>query len=84
MSDAPSPKKHRLLVCTLLYMVPRTAVLGAVLLTGYLGGAVSIHIRAGDPVFAQIFPILIGFMVWGRIYLREPRVVALLPTRDGV
>jgi hypothetical protein len=70
-----------LLVCTVLYAIPKTAVLGAVLLTGYLGGAVSIHLRAGDPAFPLFFPILMGLMMWGGIYLREPRLAYVLPTR---
>jgi hypothetical protein len=70
-----------LMVCTILYAIPKTSVLGAVLLTGYLGGAVSIHLRAGDPAFPLVFPILIGIMMWGGIYAREPRLHDLIPTR---
>lgn len=66
-------------VCTLLYAFPRTAVLGAILLTGYLGGATVVHVRGGD---AFIAPILIGCIVWLGIYLREPRLHSLTPWRD--
>jgi hypothetical protein len=62
--------------CTLLYLVPRTAVLGAVLLTGYLGGAIQTHLRIGDPVYVHI---LLGLVIWGALYLREPRLRPLLP-----
>lgn len=69
-----------LLVCTILYLVPRTAVLGAVLLTGYLGGAVATHVRHSDPLFSHIlFPVYIGVMLWAGIYLRDERLRSLLP-----
>lgn len=64
--------------CTIVYLVPRTAVLGAILLTGYLGGATAIHVRVGDPYFMQ--PLL-GVMLWGGLFLREPRLRALIPFR---
>jgi hypothetical protein len=67
------------LVCTLIYLVPRTAVLGAVLLTGYLGGATASTLRAGDPSY--IFPPLLGVFIWGGVYLRDRRLRALLPLR---
>ena len=68
--------------CTLLYVIPRTSVLGAVLLTGYLGGAVATHLRHSDPLFSHIlFPVYVGVMAWGGLYLREPRLQALLPLR---
>jgi uncharacterized membrane protein YphA (DoxX/SURF4 family) len=66
------------LVCTVLYLVPRTAVLGAVLLTGYLGGATATHVRVSDPFW---IPILLGVLLWLGLYLRDPRVRALLPMR---
>jgi fucose permease len=66
------------LTCTLLYLVPRTAVLGAVLLTGYLGGAVATHVRVGDVFVA---PLLVGVFVWVGLFLRDERVRALLPLR---
>jgi hypothetical protein len=68
-----------LLIATLAYAVPRTAVLGAVLLTGYLGGAVAIQMRAGSPVFENLFPVIFGVIAWAGIYLREERVAELMP-----
>ena len=68
-----------LLVCTLLYVLPRTAVLGAVLLTGYLGGAIATHVRVDNPLFSHtLFPIYVAALVWGGLYLRDARVRALL------
>lgn len=64
------------LACTILYVVPRTAVLGAILVTGYLGGAVCTHLRVGDPF---IMPVMLGVAVWGGLFLREPRLRALIP-----
>ena len=73
-----------LLVCTLLYAVPNTAVLGAVLLTGYLGGAVATHVRAGNPLFSHLlFGVYLGVMLWAGLWLRDPRVRALMPLRAG-
>jgi hypothetical protein len=73
-----------LLACTILYIIPRTAVFGAVLLTGYLGGAVATHLRVGNPVFTHmLFPVYVGFMLWLGLYLRDRRVRALLPLREG-
>ena len=69
-----------LLVCTLLYAFPRTSVLGAVLLTGYLGGAVATHARIGSPLLSHtLFGVYLGVLMWAGLYLREPRVRALLP-----
>ena len=68
-----------LLVCTAIYVIPRTAVLGAVLLTGYLGGAVASNVRVGHPVFECIFPVIFGVLVWAGLFLREPRLRALFP-----
>jgi hypothetical protein len=68
-----------LVVCTLLYVVPRTAVLGAILLTGYLGGATASHVRMEDPFF--LFAAVFGVLVWAGLYLREPRIRALIPLR---
>jgi len=65
-----------LTLCTLLYLVPRTAVLGAILLTGYLGGATASHVRVEDPSF--LFAAVFGVLVWAGLYLREPRLRALL------
>jgi hypothetical protein len=71
-----------LLVVTILYAIPRTAVLGAILITGFLGGAVAIQMRAGSPLFETIFPALFGVIAWAGIYLRELRLGALLPLRS--
>jgi len=71
-----------LLVCTALYVIPATSVLGAVLLTGYLGGAVSVHVRVGNPLFGNIlFPVYVGVLMWAGLCLRETRLLALLPLR---
>lgn len=71
-----------LLACTLLYAVPRTSILGAVLLTGYLGGAIATHVRAGSPLFSHIlFGVYLGVLLWGGLYLRHPSLRALLPWR---
>ena len=70
------------LVCLVLYLVPRTSVLGALLLTGYLGGAVATHVRIGNPLFTHIlFPIYVALFVWGGLYLRDARLRAVLPLR---
>ncbi len=67
------------LICLAAYLLPRTAVLGAILLTGYLGGAVAIQLRAGSPLFAEaLFPIYVGVLVWGGLALRQPGLVARL------
>jgi DoxX-like family len=69
-----------LLGCTILYAIPATAVLGAVLLTGYLGGAVAAHLRLGDPLFTHVLSgVYGGLLVWGGLYLRDPRVRAIFP-----
>jgi hypothetical protein len=71
------------LLCTLLYVIPRTTVFGAILLTGVLGGAVTAHVRVGDPLFATlIFPILVGALIWGGPYLRDERLRSLIPLRS--
>jgi hypothetical protein len=73
-----------LLVCTLLYAFPRTAVLGAIVLTGYLGGAVATHLRVGSPLFSHIlFGVYLGVAMWGGLYLRAPALRALIPLRSG-
>lgn len=70
------------LVCLASYVAPRTSVLGAVLLTGYLGGAVATHVRVGNPLFSHtLFPIYVGILVWAGLYLREQRLGTLLPLR---
>ena len=68
-------------VSTILYAIPHTAVLGAILLTAYLGGAVTTHLRVGDPF---ILPIVLGIVVWAGLYLRDERLRALLPLRTGL
>ena len=64
--------------CTVIYLIPATSVLGAILLAGYVGGAICTHWRVGDPFFVQI---VLGLLVWLGIYLREPRLKALIPLR---
>ena len=70
-----------LTVCLLLYIFPRTAVLGAILLTGYLGGAVATHVRAADGAFGVFFPVMIGTLVWAGLWLRDDRLRGLMPWR---
>ncbi len=70
-----------LIVCTVLYLIPRTAVLGAILLTGYLGGAVATHVRAGEGLFSIVFPIIFGVLIWLGLYLRDDRLRTLIPLR---
>ena len=67
-----------LLACTILYLIPRTATFGAILLTGYLGGAVATHVRISGPLFNIIFPVILGAMLWGGLYLRDQRVRSLV------
>jgi len=67
------------LACTVIYLIPRTSVLGAILLTGYLGGATATHVRVGEPFFA---PIVLGVLVWLGLYLRDTRLRALIPLRS--
>jgi hypothetical protein len=66
------------IACTVIYLIPRTAVLGAILLTGYLGGATFAHLRVGDDFF---MPVILGVVVWGGVFLRDPRLHALIPLR---
>jgi len=69
------------LICLIVYLIPRTAVLGAILWTGYLGRAVATHVRVGNPLFTHIlFPTYIAALLWGSLWLRERRLRALLPT----
>jgi DoxX-like family len=71
-----------LLGSTLLYAIPRTAMLGAILLTGYLGGAVATHVRVGSPLFTHtLFGVYLGLFVWGGLWLRDPGIRALIPLR---
>ena len=70
------------LACLVLYAFPRTAVLGAVLLTGLLGGAIASHVRVGDPLFSHVlFGVYVGLMAWGGLYLRDEKLRALIPLR---
>ncbi len=69
-------------VCLVLYLIPRTSVLGMVLLTGYFGGAVATHVRLENPLISHVLSsVYIALMMWGSLYLREPRLRALLPFR---
>lgn len=68
-----------MLVCLAIHLIPQTAPLGGVLLTGYLGGVVATHVRLGSPVFSVVFPILIGALLWLGLYLRDARLRILLP-----
>jgi hypothetical protein len=81
-----SPHRHEFIrrydptleiACVLIYAIPRTAVLGAVLLTGYLGGAIATHVRIGDP--SVVIPLVLGLCAWAGVYLRDERLRALLP-----
>ncbi len=67
------------LACAIIYAIPRTSVLGAILMTGYLGGATATHVRVGEPFFV---PIVVGIVVWLGIYLRDKRLRALIPLRS--
>jgi len=67
------------LTCTLIYLLPRTSVLGAILLTGYMGGAIQTHIRIGDGIIPHL---IVGVLLWGGLYLRDPRLRALIPLRN--
>ena len=72
-----------ILVCTALYAFPRTAVLGAILMTGYMGGAMASPLRIGSPLFSHIlFGFYLGLMVWGGLYLRDRQLRALIPFRN--
>lgn len=70
------------LVIALLYALPRTSVLGAILLTGLLGGAMATHLRVGSPLFSHLFfGLYLGLLAWGGLYLRDPRLRRLIPVR---
>ena len=86
--EARNPKRDMpigiigsLIICTIIYAIPRTSVLGAILLTGYLGGATATHVRVGDSLFPILFPGLMGALIWGGLYLRDGRLRELLPLR---
>ncbi len=70
-----------LLVCTALYVVPKTSILGAVLLTGYLGGAVAVQLRVANPLFETLFPVMFGIVIWAGLFLRDERLWDLMPLR---
>ena len=71
------------LLCTLLYVIPRTSVLGAILLTGYLGGAMATHLRAGSPLFTHLlFGFYLGVVAWGGLWLRDTRLRNLIPFKS--
>ena len=70
-----------LAVSTIIYAIPRSAVLGAVLLTGYLGGAVAIQMRAGSPTFETVFPVIFGVVLWAGVYLRECGLRRVFPIK---
>ena len=67
-----------LLACTLLYVIPRTSILGAILLTGYLGGAIAIHVRANNGWFPVVFALTFGVLIWMALVLREPGLMKLV------
>jgi hypothetical protein len=70
------------LVCIVAYVIPFTSVFGAVLLTGFLGGAIATHVRVGDPLFSHVlFPTYVALLIWGGLFLRERRLRPLLPLR---
>ena len=73
-----------LIICTILYLIPATSILGAILLTGYLGGAVATHVRAGESLFSIVFPVIFGLLIWLGLYLRDNRLRALVPLRTSV
>jgi hypothetical protein len=71
-----------LLACTVTYLIPRFSLVGALLITGYLGGAIATHVRVGNPLFSHtLFPIYVAAMVWGGLYLRDDRVRGLFAPR---
>lgn len=67
------------IACTILYIIPRTAILGAILVTAYMGGAVTTHLRIGEPFFMQV---ILGMLAWGGLYLRDARLRTLLPIKS--
>jgi DoxX-like family len=75
-----------LVICTVLYLIPRTKVWGAILLTGYLGGAVATHVHAGDGPFEILFPVIFGALLWGGLTLRDARLRSLFfrPLASGL
>jgi hypothetical protein len=71
-----------LIACTVLYVIPKTSILGAILLTGYLGGAVATHVRVGEGPFPVLFPVILGVLIWLGLYLRDERLRSLIPLRN--
>ena len=72
------------LACVVIYLIPPTAVFGAILLTGYLGGAIYVHVRAGSPLFSHtLFGVYLGLLIWGGLYLRDGMLRALIPLRQS-
>jgi hypothetical protein len=68
-----------LLICVIVYVIPRTAILGAVLLTGFMGGAIATHVRVGSPLLTHVFfPLYVSALFWGGLFLRDQRVRAVL------
>ena len=67
------------IACAIVYAIPRTSILGAILMTGYLGGATATHVRVGEPFF---LPVIVGIVVWAGLFCRDTRVRALLPLRS--
>jgi hypothetical protein len=72
-----------LLGCTALYVIPRTSTIGAILLTGYLGGATASQVRVGKPLFDTLFPVIFGVLIWGGLFVRDERLRALVPLQDS-
>ncbi len=73
-----------LLVCVVTYVIPRTAILGAVLLTGYMGGAIATHVRVGSPLLThKLFPVYVAVVVWGGLLLRDERLRNVLASKGG-
>jgi hypothetical protein len=71
-------------VCLVVYLIPRTAVLGAILWTGYLGGAIATHVRVGNPLFSHLlFPVYVAALLWAGLWLRDERVRAVLRARTA-
>jgi hypothetical protein len=72
-----------LLICVVIYAIPQTSILGAILLTGYLGGAVASQLRVGEPLFSNVlFPVYVALLIWGGLYFREERLRALIPLKS--
>jgi hypothetical protein len=83
--DAIRPLGVICLICTVLYAIPRTSILGAILLTGYLGGAIASKVRIEDPLFSSVlFGAYFGVLIWGGLYLRDERLRSLIPLRNDL